>query len=574
MTSATCGVGFRLHIVSVMTRWTGILVSTTATLIDKNYDCENSACLSYTIVFLSAGLVGGIMSLRSRRDTPKVTTVKYRITSPINNLDDLAKAVGLPQGFTLQKSNRRAIPGDNYKWQLALLYKGVTVRNFMLQVTEDKNGNFLGVVTGYYPTVDPALDTSVSRQNNELKKATADFINQRNTRAEIGPVKAKDIDYFQSQKQIYVNPATGVASVAYFCSGVVSIPKFSRNPKVLFDANSMVVIAGRDRVRYNSGESGESDSCPKLRGGNEKSSIFYGPGPDEICLNVERNGKTCSLVHDKFVVKTMDNGYDESKARVVTFDCEKGPGDGTNGAPSPSLDAYLAGYLTFSMIDDINNRDAANIRPLDPKDRMDVFVNYGQDFDNSFFNGRNIFCGDGSEITFPFASAVDVVAHEMGHAATAAFGNLQLINDSLAIDESFSDITARAVMEYGGLASPNDWTFGARVIKQDGISLRNFANPEQDGFSISHTKDLNKITSPYQASGILNKVYYLLVSQYQFSHQSVYECFYHANKIYWLPDTYLLDAAEGLVRSAKDLAKNHRLFIEALKTVGLDVEGR
>ncbi|KAK0069382.1 hemagglutinin/proteinase [Biomphalaria pfeifferi] len=530
-------------------------------------------------LFLVLGLLGGVLSLQSIKDTPRTKSLRYSISSSISNLQSLAQAVGLPSYFSLQVTHEREMQDGNVKARLQLTYNGLPVRNYALRATRNSNGNFVGEVRGYYPTISPALDTSASVNDQQLKKATAQYVKDRTIRQDVGEIKANDIDDFTTQKQIYINPSTGAASVVYFCKGFITIPTFFRNPKVLYNIASGQIISGSILVRFASSESDESgevnkrNSCPNVQGGNEKLGVFnYGSGSNEICLDVQRDGDKCILAGDNFVVLSLDNSYDKKKAKTVSFKCNKGPNDSINGAKSPSVDAFYAAQSVFRLL----NSYKAN--PLVNREPLSIYVHYGENFDNSFCNGKDVFMGDGSELLFPAPSGPDVVAHEIGHAFSAAYGKLQLGPESHTVDEAFADITALVLMRSIGLASENDWLIGATITKQAGESLRDLQNPSNDDFYIDNTKYLGAITAPGQASGIISKAFYNalqpVVSAGQtkkIAYRDLYESFLQANIIEWNEDSFLADAAVGVVNAAGDLGLDTGIIIAAFEAVGVNV---
>jgi Zn-dependent metalloprotease len=94
-------------------------------------------------------------------------------------------------------------------------------------------------------------------------------------------------------------------------------------------------------------------------------------------------------------------------------------------------------------------------------------VRLAQNFDNAFWDGRQIFLGDGE----PFAAALDVVAHELTHGVTERSANLVYLDQSGALNEAFSDIFGEAVE--ARTRGATDWIVGTDL----GITLRNLRDP-------------------------------------------------------------------------------------------------
>ena len=78
------------------------------------------------------------------------------------------------------------------------------------------------------------------------------------------------------------------------------------------------------------------------------------------------------------------------------------------------------------------------------------------------------FYGDGDGQTFnPLSGAKDIVAHELTHAVTERTANLEYVNQSGALNESFSDV-------FGYFIDPDNWLMGEDVYtpNQDGDALK------------------------------------------------------------------------------------------------------
>ncbi|CAL1545494.1 unnamed protein product [Lymnaea stagnalis] len=520
--------------------------------------------------------IHGIVEAGSLLDTPGVTPVEALI-APIQKLrgvDAVAKALGLKKPFSLEDVLSEDLPGAVTRHRLALLYNDLRVLVFTIQATSDADGYFTGSASGYIPTISN-LDTSVKVSVKDLKQATADYVNSKNIRQDIGNIAAKDVSRFTATKAIHVDKLTGVPRVVYFCEGVVdTIPSYNRWPRVLFDALTLRVIIGSVQVRYADNDDtldvlgsilgkGTDKSCPSIQGGNQKYPFpVYGPGRNQVCLNAEVKGKKCSLANKRVTIKSLENGMDVSKAKVVSFKCEDGLSDGINGASSPASDAYYYGQKFYDFLEEWGNVDTKDYDPID------IFVHYGNNFDNSFFDGASIYLGDGSSLLFPLASP-EIIAHELCHRETARFGNLKFESESLAIDESHSDICGRAFSAYLQIVADDNWDFGANIVKQSNLALRYFDDPTRDNWSIKNVNDFDRTTNPFQAVGIFNSVYNSLVEQHNFSHRDAFRTFLLANRLYWQEETDFQNGACGVKRAAKDLRLNVAAVDSAFGAVGI-----
>lgn len=109
-------------------------------------------------------------------------------------------------------------------------------------------------------------------------------------------------------------------------------------------------------------------------------------------------------------------------------------------------------------------------------------VHYGEEYQNAFWNGRQMVFGDGDgEIFLSFTRALDVVAHELVHGITERESGLVYYNQPGALNESISDVFGVMVAQYqsGQCAREADWSIG-RDLLAPGINatgLRSMSDP-------------------------------------------------------------------------------------------------
>ena len=110
-------------------------------------------------------------------------------------------------------------------------------------------------------------------------------------------------------------------------------------------------------------------------------------------------------------------------------------------------------------------------------------VHLGDDYQNAFFDPSNkyMFFGDGNPATsYPYVTALDVVAHEFSHGVTDATSQLIYASESGALNEAFSDIMAAGVEFYhqrpGSGYMMADWVMGEDCSKSF-KPMRSLSNP-------------------------------------------------------------------------------------------------
>ena len=148
-------------------------------------------------------------------------------------------------------------------------------------------------------------------------------------------------------------------------------------------------------------------------------------------------------------------------------------------------------------------------------------VNYGNNYQNAYWNGYMAVFGDG------FTNSDDVAIHELTHGVTQYESNLFYFYQSGAINESFSDLWGEYYDQLNGLGTDTPavrWLIGEDII--GATPIRNMSNPPAYG-------DPDKMTSPnydisaadnggvHTNSGVNNKAVSLMVDGGTFNGRTV-----------------------------------------------------
>jgi hypothetical protein len=109
-------------------------------------------------------------------------------------------------------------------------------------------------------------------------------------------------------------------------------------------------------------------------------------------------------------------------------------------------------------------------------------VHYERDYDNAFWDGRQLVFGDGDGKVFDrFTKPVDVLGHEFTHAVTQYTAALTYAGQSGALNESVSDVFASCLKQrlLGQGAAEADWLIGAGLFlpSVQGRALRSMSAP-------------------------------------------------------------------------------------------------
>lgn len=148
-------------------------------------------------------------------------------------------------------------------------------------------------------------------------------------------------------------------------------------------------------------------------------------------------------------------------------------------------------------------------------------VHYGTNYSNAFWDGDEMTYGDGDGKEFKdFASAIDVVAHELAHGITQFLANLEYQSQSGALNEHFSDVFGTIIKQKylkQGIADA-DWLIGDTVVTEEfpGVAIRSMKAP---GTANDFDSQPNHMDNYYSGSadnqgvhinsGIPNKAFYL-----------------------------------------------------------------
>ncbi len=184
-------------------------------------------------------------------------------------------------------------------------------------------------------------------------------------------------------------------------------------------------------------------------------------------------------------------------------------------------EAFLGSGKTYDFFNKVYERNSMDDRGM----RLDSTVHYNVEYNNAFWDGRQMVYGDGDGQIFErFTIALDVIAHELTHGVTQFEAGLVYKNQPGAINEHFSDVFGSLVKQYAKKqkADKADWLIGKGLLAKPikGVALRSMKAPgtayndpligkdPQPG----HMKDFVKTTRDnggvHINSGIPNKAFY------------------------------------------------------------------
>ncbi len=271
--------------------------------------------------------------------------------------------------------------------------------------------------------------------------------------------------------------------------------------------------------------------------------------------------------------KTYDANNSTRPRRFTLFtDKDNVWGDGTSSnRKTAGVDAAYGAAKTWDMYKFRFGRTGIRNDGVGASSR----VHFGHHYENAFWDD-SCFCmtyGDGGNIFRPLTS-LDVAGHEMSHGLTSATAGLNYWDDAGGLNEATSDVMG-SMVEFS-TANPNDpgdYYIGEKIIRGGGY-LRRMDNPSLDGSSRNcWTPEVGDL-DPHYSSGVGNHLFYLLgegtgpktiggrrhnsttcngTDLVGIGRSAAVAIWYRALTTYWTSTTTYPQAANGMVRAAKDL---------------------
>lgn len=292
-------------------------------------------------------------------------------------------------------------------------------------------------------------------------------------------------------------------------------------------------------------------------GGNQKSGRYY------FGANTKYGGfqvsKDCRM--DSANVVTLNMNNQQYGGSVHQFDCHVNNHRAVNGAYAPMNDAHYFGQRVFDMY-----MEWLSTRPIQQK--LTMRVHYGYNYENAFWDGRQMTFGDGYQSMYPLATW-DVIAHEVSHGFTEQNSGLEYRGMSGGMNESFSDVAAAALSEY--VHGSFNWKMGEHVMKYSD-AMRYFILPSRDGSSIDHINQYYQGIDVHNSSGIFNKAFYHLATSNGWNIKQAFIAYATANQLYWRPNSSFQQGADGVCKAAHKLGYETSAVSSAFAQVGIQVQ--
>ncbi|XP_059177078.1 uncharacterized protein LOC131956575 [Physella acuta] len=230
--------------------------------------------------------------------------------------------------------------------------------------------------------------------------------------------------------------------------------------------------------------------------------IFFGRKPFCLLVSFSDDKQKC-ILRNKYVegvdVRGLSLSDAKNKSDPLEFDCSKPFLDGPNTSISPLLDAFFYATKAQQMLEEWFNYTKLQDPPIQ------VRVHYGRNIPNAHMMDNILYFGDGRGNKTSFATAADVVAHELGHMILVKNNQIpgHMTRDSIARDgyaEAFGDFLGKTAEFY--IFGMFEWRL-ATVITKDYSGLRSLELPGMQGL-----KDALHDETGHYNGGVFTRVFY------------------------------------------------------------------
>ncbi len=212
-------------------------------------------------------------------------------------------------------------------------------------------------------------------------------------------------------------------------------------------------------------------------------------------------------------------GLSAGQKRRTVYDAKNGtdlPGTLVRGEGDPASadvalnEAYDFSGATYDFYETAYNRNSVDGHGL----RLDSTVHYDQQFDNAFWDGRQMVYGDGDRILFDrFTKCIDVVGHELTHGVTQYTAGLSYQGQSGALNESISDVFGSLVKQM--VLMPSVSGVALRSMKDPGTAYNDpqLGQDPQPANMANYLDTTDDNGGVHINSGIPNHAFYLTATR-------------------------------------------------------------
>jgi len=226
-------------------------------------------------------------------------------------------------------------------------------------------------------------------------------------------------------------------------------------------------------------------------------------------------------------------------------------------------DAHWGAEMTYDYYIQKHNRNSFDNKGT----KLVSYVHFAVNYVNAFWNGTYMTYGDGNGTSYKTLTSLDIVGHEMTHGVTQNSAGLIYMNESGALNESFSDIFGVSI-EYFAKPSSSNWLMADEISTTPFRSMSDpkfFTDPDtyKGQYYYIGTQDYGGV---HGNSGVQNFWFYVLAmgdtgtndlnNNYQVAgigRANAEKIAYRNLSVYLGKNSRYIDAREGAICAAEDL---------------------
>ena len=421
---------------------------------------------------------------------------------------------------------------------------------------------------------------------------------------------SENVTDLESELVIYINPETKKGSLAYFISFAIKnqYGHSIEEPRYIVD-----VLTQKIYLQWNDLQTDDAEvvSGGGLGGNPNIGKLYYdgitGQYPSyEVRRLYSYNPLDTNFLGrcyiENKVVKIVINNGSFKPEEVLSYPCKKMDAYhnnlywndtlmSINGGYSPPNDAIYGANIVNKMYQQwygvpvLINPDTTPMQIIVKFDTHDIYV--WQNNASWVSKGQYLWLGHGSDVYYPF-STLGILSHELSHGFTSQHSKLVYVGATGAMNESFSDMADQALQYF--LTGKNNWRHNKELIRDpikvgckdaSDCAVRYFDDPKKDGKSFDNIIEAQG-HDVHHASGVFNKMFYLLSTQPNWNTKMAFDVMVHANQNYWTSGDgswrAYKEIACGILSSVKDFQKtkpqyDEQAVITALKGIGFQDAG-
>jgi Zn-dependent metalloprotease len=440
------------------------------------------------------------------------------------------------------------------------VYKGIPV--YGGEVYLHASNNQIGLFNGNaYPTfTNTDINPSVNAWQAQL--TTIMDVSKRTRYYELDANQKTMLNYSEPQSELVIYPKNRDPRQQFLAWHITIRPNFIERWEYFVDAGNGSVIHSYNNTQT---DGDVTASGADLNGVNRTIHAYLQSGN---YLMVDVSKPMYNPQNQEGTMRTYDANYTSPSAQG--FNPAIASSTNNTWGPKVISSQYNAG-ITYEYFRATHNKNSWNDKGGSILSVINATETNGSGMDNAYWNGVCIVYGNGDTQFKPLAGALDVSAHELGHAFDEASANLEYQNQSGALNEAFSDIA-------GSVVERLNWKIGEDVVKPGSFPtgcLRDMSNPHNGGSGFSdpgyQPANVSEMYTGTQDnggvhinSGIINFAFYKFCSATDMGKGE--KIFFRALFQYLTRSSQFIDCRLAVVQSAKDLYGDGSAEVNAAKT--------